>query len=126
MYLSAYSWDVGFAVPALLLIIGLALAPRAPLSRLFALPAVVFLGEASYALYLIHASVAVPFGAESWLLASNKSTLGLEALSLGLVLATAIGLHIGLERPARVFFRNLLDRRRPPPPARAPVLLYYG
>lgn len=41
MYLSAFSWDVGFAVPALLLIIGLALSPRALLSRFFALPALV-------------------------------------------------------------------------------------
>ena len=126
MYLSAYSWDVGFAVPAVVLIFGVALSPRAPLSKLFALPALVLLGEASYAFYLIHASVAEGLGATAWIGATSTSTLGLEVLSLGLVLAMAIGLHIGLERPARVFFRRVLDRRRPSPAVRAPVLVHYG
>ena len=128
MYLSAYSWDVAYAVPAVLLIIGLALSPRAPLSRICALPAIVFLGEASYALYLIHASIAVGFGASSWTAITSKSSLGLEALSLGLVMATAIGLHIAIERPARVFLRNLLDRKHPSPAPAVPVPapLYYG
>jgi peptidoglycan/LPS O-acetylase OafA/YrhL len=124
MYLSAYSWDVAFAVPALMLIIGVALSPRARLSRMFALPAIVLLGEASYALYLIHASIAEGFGATAWIGATSESTLGLEMLSLGLVLATAIGLHIGLERPARVFLRRVLDRRPSAEPS--PVLRHYG
>lgn len=66
------------------------------------------------------------FGATAWLGATTKSTLGLEALSLGLVLALAIGLHIGLERPARVFVRNRLVRRRPPVVERVPALRHYG
>jgi peptidoglycan/LPS O-acetylase OafA/YrhL len=126
MFTSALRWDAGYAIPSFLLILGLALSPRAPLSRLLALPAILLLGEASYAFYLIHAEVAGAFGAGSWTTRVTFGTLSLEVMSLGLVMALAIGLHIGIERPARVILRRLLDRRRPPPPPRALVPVYYG
>jgi peptidoglycan/LPS O-acetylase OafA/YrhL len=113
---SAYAWDVGYAVPGMVVILGLALSPRAPLSRFLSTPPLLLLGEASYAFYLIHFFVATKLGAGSWVLAVAPSTLGLEAMSLGLVLALSIGLHIALERPARIFLRKWLDRRPPRPP----------
>jgi peptidoglycan/LPS O-acetylase OafA/YrhL len=125
MFLSAYSWDVAYAVPAVVLITGLALAPRAPLARFLATGPIVFLGEASYAFYLIHLSIAGLYGANALNLGVNRASLGLGVLSLGLVLATSIGLHIALERPARVWVRRILDPRRPPP-ARSRELDYYG
>jgi peptidoglycan/LPS O-acetylase OafA/YrhL len=123
---SAYSWDVAYAVPAFVLILGLALSPAALLSRFLALPALVLLGEASYAFYLIHTSVATTFGAGSWTLRVSAGSLCLEAMSLGLVMAIAIGLHIAVERPSRVWIRRLLDSRRTPPPAGVPALVYFG
>jgi peptidoglycan/LPS O-acetylase OafA/YrhL len=124
MATSAYTWDVGYAVPSAALILGLALAPVAPLSQLLAIPAIVLLGEASYAFYLIHFFVATPLGAGSWALALAPSTIALELMSLALVLAISIGLHVGLERPARGYVRKVLDPRRaspgPAPPAAPP------
>jgi peptidoglycan/LPS O-acetylase OafA/YrhL len=126
MFNSAFAWDVGYALPAVLVILGLALSPGALLSRFFALRGMVLLGEASYAFYLIHSTFAQSFGAGSWTVRVTLGTLCVEAMSLGLVMAMALGLHVGIERPARVILRRLLDRR--PPPARAPAALpvYYG
>lgn len=51
---SVYSWDALYAPLAFLLILGIALVPSTLLGRLLAAPSIVLLGEASYALYLIH------------------------------------------------------------------------
>jgi peptidoglycan/LPS O-acetylase OafA/YrhL len=123
MFYSSYSWDVAYAVPSTCLILGLALSPRAPLSRLLSLPAIVFLGEASYAFYLIHASAISSLGPGIWATRLSPGTFALELCVVGLVIALSIGLHIGLERPARRFLRSFLDRRRP---ARVRPLGHYG
>jgi peptidoglycan/LPS O-acetylase OafA/YrhL len=116
---SAWSWDAMYALPAVTLILGLALAPRSPMSRFLALRTVVFLGEASFAFYLIHYTVIGLLGAGAW---SNGVTLQLvvlEAMHLGLATALAVGLHVGIEKPARVVVKRLLDRSRPRPAERA-------
>ncbi|MDX6552609.1 MAG: hypothetical protein QOH74_1097 [Gaiellales bacterium] len=122
---SAFRWDVAYAVPSDLLILGVALSPTAALARFLALPAIVLLGEASYAFYLVHATVAEPLGAGAWAVRVTAGTLSLEAMILGLILAMAIGIHIGVERPSRVWIRRMLDHGRPPA-ARTPLLRYYG
>jgi hypothetical protein len=43
----------------------------------------------------------------------------LEAMHLGLATALAVGLHVGIEKPARVVVKRLLDRSRPRPAERA-------
>ena len=51
---SAWSWDLAYALPAAVLIFGLAAAPLSLPARMLSIPIVVLLGEASYAFYLVH------------------------------------------------------------------------
>ena len=116
---TAWSWDAMYAVPAVALILGLALAPRCWVSRLLSLRAVVFLGEASFALYLSHVEVTRLVDAGSWEAGLTPQTVVLEFVNLLFATAVAIGLHVGVERPARVVVKRLLDpprRRRPAAP----------
>jgi peptidoglycan/LPS O-acetylase OafA/YrhL len=109
-FFSVFSWDVGYALPGALLIVGLAMQPSTVLSRVLAMPVTILLGEASYALYLVHS---VPARA---LRGSTTGDLmhdvAVYVLFVVMVIALSIGLHIGLERPARLGIRRLLTRRR--------------
>lgn len=103
---SAASWDISFALPGAALIFFLASAPPSSRSRWLASRPLVLLGEASYALYLCHVTAlgrlgVGEFGGTGWLAAN--------ALTVLLVLALAIGLHMGFERPARELLRAVLD-----------------
>ncbi len=111
LYYTAWSWDVAYAVPAVCLMFGLAVAPRTIPARLLALPAIVLLGEASYAFYLIHFNAIGYFGAGGWGTAVSPTRVVLEALILGAILAFAVGLHVTVELPARKFLRGLLSLR---------------
>jgi peptidoglycan/LPS O-acetylase OafA/YrhL len=110
---TAWSWDAMYAVPAVTLILGLAVAPESPVARLLSLRGVVFLGEASFAFYLCHIEVTRLVGAGSWEKGVTPQTVVLELVNLLFATAVAIGLHVGVERPARSVVRRLLD-----PPAR--------
>ena len=105
---SPWSWDITFAVPAVLIIFGLAAAPECLPARVLALPKVVFFGEASYAFYLIHFPLIVLFNLTAWGTSMSASFALYEALTLGVILALAAGLHIGVERPARIHLRQWL------------------
>lgn len=111
---SAWSWDVAYAVPSVALIFGLAVAPSSRFARVLSLPALVLLGESSYAFYLIHQPMIEYLGAGRWGLGLSMSTVAYEALTLGIIICLAIGLHLGIERPARLYIRRFsdLDRRR--------------
>jgi peptidoglycan/LPS O-acetylase OafA/YrhL len=104
---SAWSWDVAYALPATVLIFGLATAPLSLPARVLSIPIVVLLGEASYAFYLIHAPALVDFGAGRWAVATSPTTVLYEAFTLGAILCLAVGLHVMVERPARLFIRRL-------------------
>lgn len=102
----AASWDISYALPGAALIFFLASAPPSSGSRWLASRPLVLLGEASYALYLCHVTALDRLGVgqfpgTAWLAASGLTVL--------LVLAFAIGLHVGFERPARELLRALLD-----------------
>jgi peptidoglycan/LPS O-acetylase OafA/YrhL len=115
MFSSAWSWDVAYAIPTVVLIFGLAVAPRGPLARFLSIPALVLLGEASYAFYLVHQPAIDWFGGGGWLTAMSP-TQGLnEAFVLAAILALAIGLHVGLELPARRHLRRRLSKRQTEP-----------
>jgi peptidoglycan/LPS O-acetylase OafA/YrhL len=116
---SAWSWDAMYALPATGLILGLGLAPRAVISRLLALRAVVFLGEASFAFYLVHHPIVVGLGAGTWSSGVSARSLAVEAVNLGLAVAVAIGLHVGVEKPGRTIVKRMLDR--PTTPRAAPT-----
>lgn len=116
-YRSAVSWDVAYALPGILLIIGLAINRRTLISRVLGSPALVLLGEASYALYLVH----VPAGPLRPATAGGPAfELALYLMFVGLVIALSIGLHIALERPSRRWIRRWLSPR--PGTVRAPAI----
>jgi peptidoglycan/LPS O-acetylase OafA/YrhL len=103
---SAASWDVSYALPAALLIFGLAIAPDSWPARAFATRPMILLGEASYALYLCHwymlLHITVPGIPEGkW--------IQVEAMTILMVIAMAVGLHVTVERPCRRLVRRALD-----------------
>ncbi len=105
---SAYSWDVAYAIPFLILILGLAISPGTWMSWLLSSPVFVVLGHASYAFYLIHWFMGV-----TWPFA-NRSVfpdLGSYAWFFLAVTATSIGIHYLVERPARIFIRKAANFR---------------
>jgi peptidoglycan/LPS O-acetylase OafA/YrhL len=108
---SAWSWDVAYAIPSVILIFGLAVAPLSISSRILSLPALVLLGESSYAFYLIHEPALEYLGPARWSIATSPTTIILEVMMLGGILCLAIGLHIAVERPARLYIRRLLSFR---------------
>jgi len=102
---SAASWDVSYALPAAALIFCLASMPASSRGWLAARP-LILLGEASYALYLCHVNMMrrMSLGRlpdDAWLAANGLTIL--------LVVAFAIGLHVSIERPAREGLRSLFD-----------------
>jgi peptidoglycan/LPS O-acetylase OafA/YrhL len=105
---SAWSWDIAYALPSLALIFGLAVAPRSRLARVLSLPLIVLLGESSYAFYLVHQRALEYFGAPRWGTAVSWSILVFEVLTLGAILCLAVGLHIVVERPVRLYIRRAL------------------
>lgn len=126
MFSSAWSWDVAYAIPAVVLIFALAVAPRSLPARFLSLPALVLLGEASYAFYLVHQPAISYFDGGGWMLNSAPTIVINEIFVLAAILALAIGVHTGLERPARRYLRRWLSwgsprRRQTQAPAPAPA-----
>jgi peptidoglycan/LPS O-acetylase OafA/YrhL len=107
-FFSAWSWDLGYAVPVVVLIFGLAIAPEFRLARLLSLPIVVLLGESSYAFYLIHAQALVYFGAARGTIDISVTSVVYSLMTLGFILCLAVGLHVMVERPARLAIRRFL------------------
>jgi peptidoglycan/LPS O-acetylase OafA/YrhL len=102
-YQSAFSWDVAYAIPCSPHDRRPCHQPATLISRALASPPMVLLGEASYALYLVH----VP--AKPLLLATTTAGPAASAmlyfLCVGMVIALAVGLHITVEKPARRWLR---------------------
>jgi peptidoglycan/LPS O-acetylase OafA/YrhL len=105
---SAWSWDVAYAVPSAVLIFALASAPRGALARVLSLPLLILLGECSYAFYLVHQPALGYLDGGRWQTMMSGSTVIFELLTLLAILCLAIGLHVAIERPARVYIRRLL------------------
>lgn len=107
-YRSAFSWDVAYAIPGVLMIVGLAMNPGTLISRVLASPAFVLLGEASYAFYLVHVPARPLLAGTPAGLANN---LALYIMFVGMVIALSVGLHMTVERPARRWLRAWLTPR---------------
>lgn len=109
--MTAQSWDMIYMAPGFLLILGLALSPMTWLARALSSRAMITLGEASFAFYLLH----VPLG--SRLSLGRSSTLGgwafSTALVMGMITLAAVGLNVCVEKPARKLIRTVLDGRAP-------------
>jgi peptidoglycan/LPS O-acetylase OafA/YrhL len=86
----------GLFLPIYAMII-LGLSEENWLSRLLSAPLLVLLGEASFALYLIH------FLFNDWTMVSFGASHGLGAAlwKLAIVIPVSVGLHLFVERPAR-------------------------
>ncbi len=104
---TAASWDLSYALLAAVLIYCLASAPASAGARWLATKPLLLLGEASYALYLCHVYVVEQLRAKFL----SSSPWGVYAgLTLLVVVASAIALHVVIERPSRAFFRRVLAR----------------
>lgn len=112
LYFSAWSWDVAYAVPAVLLIFGLSVAQTGRLARFLSTSNIVLLGEASFAFYLVHLPMIGVLGAGHWGQDMSPTAVLDEIFIFGAILALALGLHIGLELPARRRLRRLLSVRQ--------------
>ncbi len=111
LYLTAWSWDTAYAIPSVLLIFGLAVAPRAPLARLLSVRKVVLLGEASFAFYLIHVpmlSILTTADGSLWTTSMSIADAAAELVNLLIIVCLAVGIHLMFERPARTFLRRIL------------------
>jgi peptidoglycan/LPS O-acetylase OafA/YrhL len=116
LYFTAWSWDVAYAIPTVLLIFGLSVAQGSRLARFLSIPTIVLLGEASFAFYLVHQPLIGLLGGGIWVNAMSATAIVNEAFVFGAILALAIGLHVGLELPARRRLRRWLSRPEEPPP----------
>lgn len=114
-----WSWDLAYAVPAVICIFGLAVAPLGRLARLLSIPFIVLLGEASYAFYLAHYPALYFLSGGQWSGVTTMTTVAYEAFTLGAILALAIGLHLMIERPTRDYVKRVLIRKRAAKPAPA-------
>lgn len=110
---TAFAWDAAYAVPYTLMILSIAIASKTMVAKFLARPRVVFLGEASYAFYLIHILLG------SMYIMQKSSSLPYillhHMLFLGITTCVAVGLHIGVEKPAQQLLRNLFKTKSAKP-----------
>jgi peptidoglycan/LPS O-acetylase OafA/YrhL len=113
MYLStprtAISWDLQYAVPAGILIVGLAVNERSFVARILGTKVFVQLGEISFAFYLIHKVIPL----DIYLM--NTEIIGIlyYLFNLGLLCCISYSLHHLFEKPARKFINTRISSRHP-------------
>jgi peptidoglycan/LPS O-acetylase OafA/YrhL len=102
----------------------LALRARSPEGGLMRARPLIWVGDVSYALYLVHAPVllvAFGLGAKLGGVATPAALAGLGALAILTSMAAAAVAHYAIERPAQSFIVDRCARRRPPAGAAATV-----
>ena len=104
-YLSTFSYDVAYALPTFVLLIALTLARDTGLGRFLGSASLVLLGEASYAIYLVHKLVQ-PWHATPR--AGLPGELTIYMIYTIPVITSSIGIHIATERLARRFIRHAI------------------
>ena len=111
---SVWSLDVAHMLPFALVLIGLMWAPHTVLARALGSRAMVFLGECSFAFYLLHQTLIRLVGqpGDGWGSYATQWTLAFI-----ITLLASAGAHLVIERPLRAGIRTLLDRKRPVPQA---------
>ena len=109
IHYSSVSWDVAYALPCAFLIVGLAMNRTTVISRVLSSAPLILLGEASYALYLVHVPARPMLQAIA--LGGLAHQLAVYAMFVAWVIAVSIGLHIAIEKPARRWIRGLLTER---------------
>jgi peptidoglycan/LPS O-acetylase OafA/YrhL len=117
-------WGDLAALPLLMALI-LACAGRNLIARLLAAPPLVWLGEVSYSVYMVHVVALTFLGRLAPHVLAAFPAAGrplMLAVSLGAVIALAAALHYTTERPARSYFRRLLRPAKGPVPEPSPAV----
>ncbi|MFI7606321.1 acyltransferase family protein [Micromonospora sp. NPDC049366] len=118
------SYDAMWVLPAVLLFLGLSLYPRSVLSRFLGARVTVFLGEVSFAFYLVHRPLMQALDAESWANGGFLAYAGRMVLLVAFITAVAAACHLLWERPAQRFVnRRLRMKAQAPAPAPVPASL---
>jgi len=99
--ISSFSWDAAYAIPFTLIIFGLAVSTKSKIAVFLSRPKIVLLGEASFALYLIHLLVKKLYPANQ----DSLSPIAGHFTFLVIVIALSVGLHLVIEKPAQRFLR---------------------
>jgi peptidoglycan/LPS O-acetylase OafA/YrhL len=99
--ISSFSWDAAYAIPFTLIIFGLAVSTKSKIAAFLSRPKVVLLGEASFALYLIHLLVKKLYPLNQ----DSLSPIAGHFTFLVIVIALSVGLHLVIEKPAQKFLR---------------------
>ncbi len=99
---TAISWDLQYAIPAGVLILGLAMNQRSFLSRLLSTKAFLLLGEISFAFYLIHKVLPL----DNYL--KNTSTFAVlyYLMNLAVLCAISYSLYHFVEKPSRKYINS--------------------
>lgn len=118
MFFDVWSWDAGYVLSFLAVIVGIAAGGARAVNAVLGSKPLVLLGEASFALYLVHTQVFNYMGLPDWADTGSNPVWHL-LLILGAALGVAVGLHWVVERPAQRLLRSLLsvrvDRTMPVP-----------
>jgi peptidoglycan/LPS O-acetylase OafA/YrhL len=99
---TAMSWDLQYAVPAGILILGLAMDQTSFLSRLLSTKAFVQLGEISFTFYLIHK--VLPF--DNYLKNTSVFAITYYLMNMAILCAISYSLHQFVEKPSRRFLNS--------------------
>lgn len=101
---TAISWDLQYAIPSGILIIGLALNKNSFIPRILGTKAFVKLGEVSFVFYLTHK--VIPLNENNYL--KNIEAIGIlyYLFNLGLLICISYSLHHLFEKPVREFINK--------------------
>lgn len=97
LFFSAFSWDAAYAVPFIVVIVGTAMRQESGLAKALSTPAMILLGEASFAFYLIHLVLGGMYSQAP----EGMMKLAFYMAFLVFVTAVSLGLHVGIEKPCR-------------------------
>lgn len=106
---TSFAYDLAYAAPGAVLILGLALSPDRGIARLLGSVTLVALGELSYGFYLLHEPIGtMVIGGR---LSNGFTPVGVGFFVVGLLILVVLSwaLHVSFERPARVFLRKRLS-----------------
>ncbi|SDU97136.1 acyltransferase family protein [Pseudomonas vancouverensis] len=106
LFYSAYSWDAAYALVFALLIFSLAMDQKSLMSLALSNKKIVFLGESSFAFYMIHLIARPIF--DSKVTGSLLTNIAFELFFLGLIITMSIGLHLAVEKPCRDYLNGII------------------
>jgi peptidoglycan/LPS O-acetylase OafA/YrhL len=108
LFASSFSFDVAYAVPFVIVILGVSINQKMALARVMSHRTLILLGESSFAFYLIHTMMRRIYPGD----AGGVTPLASYGMFLGIVICTSIGLHVAIEIPCRRLIRSLFAPRR--------------